>query len=56
MLLADVKLSHGTMKVSNLEIEQSSEKAYHPDAPIQVSDSNQAILLHGLYVAPDAQG
>ena len=29
---------------------------WQPDAPIQVSDSNQAILLHGLYVAPDAQG
>lgn len=29
---------------------------WQPDAPIQVSGSNQAILLHGLYVAPDAQG
>ncbi|MGB0997920.1 MAG: GNAT family N-acetyltransferase [Pseudomonadales bacterium] len=29
---------------------------WQPDAPLQVSGSNQAILLHGLYVAPDAQG
>ena len=29
---------------------------WQPDASIQGDDNNQAALLHGLYVAPGAQG
>lgn len=29
---------------------------WQPDAPLQMAESHQATLLHGLYVAPDAQG